>query len=302
MLVMAFREDGFGGDIDLSVEGLPAGVTYGNAKIPAGQNSGLLTFTALENAASWSGPLKVLGKAKIADKEVVQEARGGAVVWTVPDFNNETAFSRVTREVAFSTIGAETAPVTIAVADAKPPTAVAETKVSVPLTVTRRGDFNGAMKLKVVAPAGLDKVKELDIAEKGTNATLEIDLAQTKLAPGVYTLLLRGQITGKYRNDPDGAKAAEEAQKAAEKTAAELTAASKKAADEAAKATPATKAEADKLAKEAADKAKDAEMKKTEAVNRAKAATQKAQPRDVTLTAYSVPFVLNVNPVPAKPK
>lgn len=72
--VLAFRRDGFNGPIDVSIEGLPAGVTARGATIGPNQNSTQLTLTAAENAAPWSGTVKIVGKASIEDPEKVKAA------------------------------------------------------------------------------------------------------------------------------------------------------------------------------------------------------------------------------------
>jgi hypothetical protein len=48
--VLAVRRDGFDGDIDLVMEGLPKGVTAQGLKIPAGKSRGLLLVTASQGA------------------------------------------------------------------------------------------------------------------------------------------------------------------------------------------------------------------------------------------------------------
>ena len=83
---------------------------------------------------------------------------------------------------------------------------------------------------------------------KATNAILEIDLAEHKIPAGTHTFYLQTQTSGKYRNNPEAAKAAEEALKQAEKLVADLTAALKQA--------PEVKQAAIKTATESAVKAK----------------------------------------------
>ena len=65
--VFLFRQDGFNGDVNLSVEGLPKGVTCPGAGIGAGQNDAFLIFTANEKAANWSGLIRVVAKAELKD-------------------------------------------------------------------------------------------------------------------------------------------------------------------------------------------------------------------------------------------
>jgi hypothetical protein len=74
LVVMAFRHDGFNGVIDLTVEGLPAGVTCPGASIGPGQTATRLVFSATEQAAEWQGPIRISGKARIDDAALVKAA------------------------------------------------------------------------------------------------------------------------------------------------------------------------------------------------------------------------------------
>ena len=48
--VVALRRDGFDGEIELAMEGLPEGVTAHGLKIPAGQSRGMMLITAQADA------------------------------------------------------------------------------------------------------------------------------------------------------------------------------------------------------------------------------------------------------------
>src|SRR5207237_4072454 len=104
-------------------------------------------------------------------------------------------------------------------------------KLKLPLSVTRRTDFNANLKLKAVGISALDKLKEIEVDGKATNATVEIDLKEHKIPPGIHSFYLQTQTPGKYRNNPEAAKAAEEALKQAEKLVVDLTAALKKTSE-----------------------------------------------------------------------
>ena len=71
----AERLGGFGGVIDLSVAGLPAGVTAAKATLGAGQGSIELTLTAEAFARVAIGAVTVTGTAKIGDRTVVRTAK-----------------------------------------------------------------------------------------------------------------------------------------------------------------------------------------------------------------------------------
>ena len=229
--MLAFRRDSFNGEIQLSADGLPRGVTFGAGKIETNKNSGLLLLTAAEDAENWFGPITVVGKARVGDSERVREARAGTISWTVPDYNNEAVRSRLMHELFLSVSGVESAPITIEPAENRIWEVVSGTKLQIPLKVTRRGEFNENLKLKAAGVSGLDGLKELDVDSKTNAVTLEIDPGQQKLSTGSYTFYLQAQTKGKYRNNPEAAREADEASKQADKLAVDLAAEAKKAAE-----------------------------------------------------------------------
>ena len=56
------------------------------------------------------------------------------------------------------------------------------------LKVTRRGEFKEALKLKAAGPAGIETMKEIDVAANAATATATLDLATTKLPAGEHVL------------------------------------------------------------------------------------------------------------------
>jgi len=285
--VFAFRRDNFNGDIQLGVDRLPPGVNLPESKIEAGKTSTLLYFTADEKATASVGPIKILGKAKVGDSEIVREARGGTIVWTVGDYNNEAIQSRMTRELLLAVSGKEMAPISIGPAENKVWEISVAGKLKIPLKLGRQGEFNEVVKLKAAGIPALDPLKEFDVNNKTNVATLELDLTQAKLPVGTHTFHLQAQTKGKYRPvTPDEAKALDEAVKAADETAkkiekefSDLNGAAKKAAEAlgaAAKAVQESeareKAAAEKLA---AAKAALEKAPTTEALNAARSAAEK---------------------------
>jgi hypothetical protein len=270
--VMAFRRDGFAGDIQLEIENPPPGLVFEGDRIEAGRNFAFILLTATEDAPAFAGPLRLVGRAKAGDRELVREARAGTMVFTVGNTDNERPESRVARELAIAISDKESAPISIAPAEKKTWEAPANGKLQVPLAITRRGEFNANLKLKPLGPGTAEALKEFDADGKATNTTLTLDLAALKLAAGEYVFAVQTQTTGKYRNNPEAAAFAEAAAKEAEKNAADLAAAVKKAAEE-----------SDQAAKAA--QAADAESKSAgENLAAAKAALEKA-PEDDELKA-----------------
>jgi len=175
--------------------------------------------------------------------------------------------------------------------------------------------------LKATGLAALDGLKELEVDSKTNAATLEIDLAQHKLAPGFHTFYLQTQTKGKYRNNPEAAKEAAEAAQQAEKLAADLSAESKKAVDALAAASktrrkrpprpnpfPKAKNPRQKQSQDGSEakawrrvrqrkrlpKPRKPRKKKVGVPETREGVGRKAKPRDVTVTVYSTPITFQV--------
>ena len=196
--VIAFRRDNFTGDIELTAEGLPAGVKCVPSKIEPGKNDGMLLLTADEKIAPAVSAIHIIGKGKAGDRELQHEARGGAVVWTVADFNVDAVTSRLTGDFMLAVNGAEPAPISIEPTEDKVWEAPAGGKIEIPLRITRRGEFKEALKLKAAGTASIDALKEIDVDPKATTATAMIDLKTVKIPAGIHTIYLSAQTKGKY--------------------------------------------------------------------------------------------------------
>src|SRR5438067_957869 len=196
--VMAFRRDNFKEDIELKVENLPAGVVCHEAKIEKDKNSAMLMLTAIENPAGWVGSIKIVGKAKIGETEVAREARGATVNWTVNDYNIDAIQSRLTRDFVLAVSGVESAPISIEPSESKLWEASEAGKLRIPLKLSRRADFNANLKLKAMGVSALEKLKEIEVDGKATNATVEIDLKESKIQAGTHSFYLQTQTPGKY--------------------------------------------------------------------------------------------------------
>jgi hypothetical protein len=94
--VMAYRRDGYTGPIEITVEGLPAGVTCPGAILGTNQDVASLTFTSTDQAAEWAGAVRIIGKAKIDDAAAVKaladaEAAHKAAVAAQPPLDKAAA-------------------------------------------------------------------------------------------------------------------------------------------------------------------------------------------------------------------
>jgi len=197
--IVAFRHDGFDGAIELSAEGLPAGVTCAPTRILAGKTEGWLLLTAGEKPESWAGSIRIVGKAKSGGNEIVREARGGVIIWPVPDIGTGLVEARLTRDVALAVSAKEAAPISVAPAEDKLWEAPVGGKLAIPLKVTRRDGFKDALKLKGLGAPGMEALKDLDVAAGATAATATIDLGAVKIPAGEYTIYFEAPAKGKFR-------------------------------------------------------------------------------------------------------
>jgi hypothetical protein len=78
--VIADRQSGYEGPIDVQVEGLPAGVTASRAAIPAGQASTVVILSAAPDASPGAppAPIKIVGHAKVPGRDLIRVADAGA--------------------------------------------------------------------------------------------------------------------------------------------------------------------------------------------------------------------------------
>jgi hypothetical protein len=267
--VMVFRREGFDGEVTVSVEGLPAGVTSAPVTIAPGQTAGAIVLSAAENAAESTALVTILGKAKIGDTEVVRPARSASMVWG-GRINQITPRSRLTRNLAVAVSGSELFPFFVDAGQNLVLEMCKAGKVQVPLKLVRRGDFKGNV---VLTPSTLPpnvRPSNVTLDPNATAGNLEINLPPN-VPPGTYSFSVLGTTQISYSRNPEAVKAATDRKAVVDKVVGELDAASK--ASLAAKAAAEKKAaESDEAAKKSHELAQAAEKAAQEAAAKAKAA------------------------------
>ncbi|HVR74202.1 MAG TPA: hypothetical protein VMT52_07720 [Planctomycetota bacterium] len=229
--VHAFRRDGFGGAIDLSVEGLPQGVSCPGGVLGPGVTSTSLVLEAAEGAAGWTGTIQVTGKARIGDADVVRRARAAALVW--PGVEEQAPpRSRLTSGLAIASSAAEMEPFFVEAGVAPSAGGPWEMSragtLSIPVRVERRGDFAGNVAIVATGlPPGVEP-NAITLDGKTSAGTLELKIKPN--APlGSFTFSLHAAATVSYRRNPEGAGAAAQRKSEIEKAVLALEAASREA-------------------------------------------------------------------------
>ncbi len=204
--VYCFRNDSFAGEVTLTMEGLPAGVTCAPQTLGPGLKQTALVVTAAAGAAPWAGEIKIKGTATVKDaagKDVplVREARAGCIVWPTQPQQNVPAISRLSRSICLAV--RDKAPFIL---DPEAP------EIAVPIggTVTTKvkvnrqwPDFKGQVQLSAIAqptppnapppPPQLPVIAT--IAADKPDIEVKVPVPNTVL-PGVYNLVFRGLANG----------------------------------------------------------------------------------------------------------
>jgi SHS2 domain-containing protein len=281
--VVVQRRDGFDGEIDISMENLPPGVSAAGLKIGKGKPYGHLILTASSDAKRGFSLAKIIGKATINGAVVSRPVRVASMEWPVKDAKGEIPAPRLMADVPVSVTDSEQAPLTIAATENKVFEGKADETLKIPLKLTWRNEFNGtSIKVKAYGE-GFSAIKEFDIPIKAATHELALDLAALKIAPGDYTFALQSLGICKYSYNPAAVPLAEAEKKKAEQLLAAAAAEAKKIA--------ATDAEA---AKRAAEKQKQAEAAMTAASTRMKSVTSAANPTDTVDILISEPIRVSV--------
>lgn len=304
------RQDDFTGEIEISAEGLPPGITCRGAKVSGPVNTASLVFTAKEDAPAWAGSVKIIGKAKIGDKEVVRESRYASIVWGTANRQQSLPEYRLLRSFHLGVTDKETEPAFISIGEDKVYETALGGSIEIPVTVKRR-DFKEAIKLTAVGLPNELKPKEINLAADANDGKFELQVNQQNTKPGIYTFYMKGDTKKKLIRNPEAeARAAEEKKQIEEmikqlgeevkKLTAARDAAVKTAAAEKTPAAEEAKAKAEADLKAAQDKVKQAEDLKKQIDKRLDDAKKANAPKDVNFALVSTPIKLKIDPAPYK--
>lgn len=204
--VLVLRRDGFSDAIELSVEGLPTGVTCEKAMVAAGANEAMLVLKAAEDAADWIGNIKVIGRSLGSTPQEHVAMAGTTLRGTTPTRN--TIESRLAANLTLRVNAADTAPLFVALGEGQTLEMSRGGKLPFPVKVTRRAGGAGKCTLR---PQNLPpKVTLGEVAVEGDKTEAKPELTIAPDAPlGEFTFWMQNESPIKWRPNPQALAAAE---------------------------------------------------------------------------------------------
>ena len=204
--VVTVRRDGFEGDIELVMEGLPDGVTAQGLRIPAGKTRGIMLVTADDQAPKALANVSFYGKSQVNEVEVRRPVQMAAMAWPIVDSWGEIPSPRLVTGLPISVSGAEFAPISIAAKEKKVWEATVGQKLTIPLQHTRRSEFSGSVLQLKTLGAGFEQVPRFDVSIASDSSEVTLDLAALKAPSGDYLIAFYGSAVAKYQGFDPSAK------------------------------------------------------------------------------------------------
>ena len=216
--VLLLRRDGFAGDVTVTVENLPDGVTAVPVVIPGRARRSVVVLQAADDATPLEQEIRLVGRATVGDGEVSKVARSATLRWKVSN-TNEPQLVKLTKTVRVA-VTADAAPVTILPKEATTLETARGGKLTIPIDVIRRPGVKGPLALTPVGyPAEMKlpdalkvpevKFEEAKLAEgeavpPPVTGEVTVDV-EPGVAPGVYTVALQGVAKFAFARNPEAA-------------------------------------------------------------------------------------------------
>ena len=183
------RQDGFAGEITVTVQGLPPGVRCPEVVLGPAQSRAQLVFISGEDAKPWQGAVQVVAKARIGDREVVRSGRPATLVWRSPQ-QNTAAVCRLSSQVTLAVLADQKAPVQVSVPQAKYQL-YRGARVEVPVKVQWRKKASQTLTLQpgVYGAPPQFRIPAANIPNNKNEGKVRVDLP-INTPTGRYTLVL----------------------------------------------------------------------------------------------------------------
>jgi hypothetical protein len=192
--IYAIRQDGFKGDIEIKVEGLPKGLSAVPQVVGGHDKHAMLVIHAGDDAPEkYEGAIKITGTATIAGKKVTHDARPASVTWGIQSpQNNSPAITRIDRSFMIAVRGK--APVNVTAAKDKY-LVMSGDKVVIPLKMVRHDpEFKGNFQITPVQtelPPGIN-FGALTFAPGKDEQTLTLTTQPNQTPMGRHNIVVRG--------------------------------------------------------------------------------------------------------------
>jgi hypothetical protein len=190
----ANKREGMNAPITIEAVGLPPGLTCPPITMSPQTQQTSIVFTAAADAPEWAGPIRLVAKAKVGDKEIVRDVRCCQRLWPIANLNH----CRAAREICLAirptaAYGLKTI--------ANQPEVKAGASVDVKVIAQRHwANFKGKIQLTGSnLPPGFN-LATADLGDNQTEATVKIAVAGNVPA-GEYSVVLRGDAQVPYSRD-----------------------------------------------------------------------------------------------------
>ncbi|HEY1190207.1 MAG TPA: PPC domain-containing protein [Gemmata sp.] len=196
--VVCFRQDGFDGEITLTAEALPPGVTCRPQVLGPKLKEGAVVLTVASNAADAAGAFTITGAATIDGKKVTRTASAGCLVF--PAQQNQPAVSRLARSLCL----AVRAPGPFRISAPDKPLAIPVGGTSTVKVKVEKQDpgFKGPVAFDLIAAPAQSNGKLINFGKVNVAPDKDGDLRvqiPSNAPPGQYSLVFRGN--GKFTLD-----------------------------------------------------------------------------------------------------
>jgi hypothetical protein len=286
--VIAYRREGFDGEIRVEPESLPPGVTARAAVIPSGQTSAELLLRAAPDAPAFAGALRLVGRSGSVSRPV----RSAEILSSAADMQRDALVTRLTDTFALAVDDRFTTPFSLQLGTQESYRMARGGILKIPVKLVKNADFKDADKAKVtvtvVGIPGRDNQRPITskplVLEAGKpEGELELDVTD-KANLGPLSIYVAGDVDMPYVRNAEGLKQLQDEQKRIDGLGPELAAEAKKAGEAKQKAEQEAQQAAAALAKAKAAGQSEAagleEKVKAAEEARAKAAAEEAKVQD----------------------
>jgi hypothetical protein len=197
-----WRHDGFAGEVTLTAEGLPQGITFPPQTIGPGVKAAKVVVSAAPDAPAWTGEIKLKATATINGQVVEREVRSASIIWQGIPQLNQPMMSRLDNSVVLAVRG--TAPYRLS-SSLPQMTAVQGSRLTVPLKLERLWpDHKGQIQIIPVPrelPPQILTHGPVTIAGNANAGNIVLNIS-SNAPPGTYNIVFRSFGPVPFNKDP----------------------------------------------------------------------------------------------------